>query len=183
MRIDKLARAAGVAVRWRPFSVRTVMAENNIALRTQTAKVKYMWTDVERRAATHDVPFVRPPVWPTDPDQLANRIGIVAAERGWCEAYTVASFRAWYLDGLALGERACLEHVLKPLGQNVDDTIAAANSEPILAKFKAETDAARGFGIFGSPSFVVDGQMFWGDDRLEEAIAWASGTHKLQARR
>lgn len=181
MRIEKLAREAGVKVRWRPFSVRTVMAENNIALRTQTAKVKYIWRDIERRAASHGVPFVKPPIWPTDPDQLANRIGIVASAGGWCEDYTKASFRAWYLDGLALGDHACLERVLTPLGKDVDEVVAQANSEPNIEKFKQETDAARDFGIFGSPSFVVDGEMFWGDDRLEEAISWAAGTHRRQS--
>ncbi|WP_210200047.1 DsbA family protein [Mesorhizobium sp. WSM3868] len=60
MRIADMAKQAGVAVRWRPFNVRTVMAENNIALRTQAAKVKYMWRDVERRAAMHGLPALRP---------------------------------------------------------------------------------------------------------------------------
>ncbi|KAA3450592.1 hypothetical protein C7I87_11010 [Mesorhizobium sp. SARCC-RB16n] len=93
MRIDAMAKQSGVVVRWRPFNVRTVMAENNIALRTQAAKVKYMWRDVKRRAATHGVPYVRAPI---------------AAEEGWCEAYTVASFRAWYLEDMELGSRAHL---------------------------------------------------------------------------
>lgn len=81
MRIDAMAKQSGVAVRWRPFNVRTVMAENNIALRTQAAKVKYMWRDVERRAATHGVPYVRAPIWPTDPDLLANRVAMVRPKR------------------------------------------------------------------------------------------------------
>jgi 2-hydroxychromene-2-carboxylate isomerase len=180
MRIDDVARQAGVAVRWRPFNVRTVMAENNIALRTQTAKVAYMWRDVERRAATHGVPYVRAPVWPTDPDLLANRVAMVALEGGWCEAYTKASFRAWFLDGLALGDRAHLESVLPPLGQDVDTVIERANAPDAHARLQAETDAARSFGIFGSPAFVVEGETFWGDDRLEEAVAWASGRHRSQ---
>lgn len=183
MRIDKLAREHGVSVRWRPFNVRTVMAENNIALRTQTAKVKYMWRDIERRAARHGVPFVAAPAWPTDPELLANRIAIVASRDGWCEDYTRASFRAWYLDAMALGSRECLAHVLRPLGRDVDATIAAADAPAIADALAAQTDAARSFGIFGSPAFVADGEMFWGDDRLEEAIAWAAGTHPLQQRR
>lgn len=180
MRIDAMTTQSGVAVRWRPFNVRTVMAENNIALRTQAAKVKYMWRDVERRAATHGLPYVRAPIWPTDPDLLANRIAMVAAEEGWCEAYTVASFRAWYLEDMELGGRAHLEHVLPPLGQDVDDMIVRADEPRAHERLKAETDAARNYGIFGSPTFVVDGEMFWGDDRLEEALAWAIGVHKVQ---
>ncbi|MEI9403470.1 2-hydroxychromene-2-carboxylate isomerase [Mesorhizobium argentiipisi] len=180
MRIGAMAKQSGVAVRWRPFNVRTVMAENNVALRTQTAKVKYMWRDVERRAATHGVPYVGPPTWPTDPNLLANRTAMVAAEEGWCEAYTVASFRAWYLEGMALGDRGHLEHVLPPLGQDVDDVIAKADEPSAHERLEAETDAARNYGIFGAPAFVVEGETFWGDDRLEEALAWAIGRHKLQ---
>ena len=180
MRIADLCKSAGVSVRWRPFNVRTVMKENNVALRTEALKVKYLWRDIERRAATHGIPFVKPPVWTTDPDLLANRVGMVAARDGWCEAYTVASFKAWYLDGMALGDRACLEHVLTPLGKDVDAAIAEANSPAIADAYAQETAFALSHGVFGSPSFLVDGEMFWGDDRLEEAIAWATGRHRLQ---
>lgn len=180
MRIAGLARAAGVNVNWRPFNVRTAMKENNVALRAEALKVKYLWRDIERRAAVDGVSFVRKPVWTTDPDLLANKVGIVAARGGWCEAYTVASFKAWYLDGMALGDRACLEHVLNPMGKDVDAVIAEAQSEKIDKAFTDETDVALSHGVFGSPSFVVGDEMFWGDDRLEEAIQWASGNHPLQ---
>jgi 2-hydroxychromene-2-carboxylate isomerase len=180
MRIAAMAEAAGVTVRWRPINVRPLMKENNVALRTEALKVKYLWRDIERRAATHGIPFVKPPIWTTDPDLVHNRVGIVAAEGGWCEPFTVASFKAWYLDGMALGDRACLEHVLKPLGKDVDAVLAEAASDRIQEIYDRETEAARSHGVFGSPSFVVDGEMFWGDDRLEEALAWATGTHRLQ---
>jgi 2-hydroxychromene-2-carboxylate isomerase len=178
-----MAGEAGVTVRWRPFNVRPLMAENNVAFRTQAAKVRYMWRDAERRAATHGIPFVKPPVWPTDPDLLANLVGIVAAEGGWCEAYTVASFRAWCLDGMALGVPATFGHVLPQLGQDPAKVLAEARTERVAEIFRQETDVARKHGVFGSPSFVVDGEMFWGDDRLEEALAWAQGNHRLQTKR
>jgi len=180
MRIDALAGAAGVSVRWRPFNVRVAMKENNVALRGEALKVKYLWRDIERRAATHGVPFVRPPIWTTDPDLVANKVAIVASEEGWGPAYTRASFRAWYLDGLGLGDRAHFERVLPPLGQDIDAVLARAASPATAATLARETEEALAHGIFGSPSFVVDGEMFWGDDRLEEAIAWAAGRHALQ---
>lgn len=180
MRIGKLASDAGVTLRWRPFNVRPLMVENNVALRTERAKVKYLWRDIERRAASHHLPFVKPPIWTTDPDLLANRVGIVAATDGWVEAYTLASFKAWYLEGLPLGTRDSLAHILTPLGQDVDQVIARAEAAETAEMLERQTDLARSYGIFGSPSFVVDGEMFWGDDRLEEAMAWACGTHELQ---
>jgi 2-hydroxychromene-2-carboxylate isomerase len=180
VRVSDAARQAGVSVRWRPFNVRTVMKENNVMLRNEVLKVKYMWRDIERRAATHGVPYVRPPTWPTDPDLLHNLVATVAARDGWVEPFTIGSFKAWFLDGMALGDRTCLEHVLRPLGQDVEAVIAEAKSPAIAKAYAEETAVALKLGIFGSPSFVADGEVFWGDDRLEEALAWANGGHSLQ---
>lgn len=182
MRIGKLADAAGLTVRWRPFNVRTVMKENNVALRTEALKVPYMWRDIERRAATHGLTFVPPPVWPTDPELLHNLVGSLAARDGWAQDFTVASFRAWIVDRMPLGDPATLAHVLEPLGKDPAATIAEAKGEAVAQHYADATEAARAAGIFGSPAFVVDGEMFWGDDRLEEAVAWASGTHRMQAK-
>jgi 2-hydroxychromene-2-carboxylate isomerase len=183
LRIDRLTAEAGVEVRWRPINVRPLMARNNVALRSEALKVRYLWRDIERRAALHGLPYVKPPIWTTDPDLLANRVAIVAAKGGWCREYTIASFRAWYLDGLPLGTRESLAHILGPLGQDVDAVIAMAETPEIVSRFEAETDVALGHGVFGSPSFVVDGELFWGDDRLEEAVLWAQGQHPLQLAR
>jgi 2-hydroxychromene-2-carboxylate isomerase len=180
MRISDLAAIAGVTVNWRPFSVRALMIEQNNMIRNQKQKMAYTWRDVERRAARHGVPFVAPPIWPTDPDQLANRVGIVAMIEGWCQPYTLASFRSWYLEGQPLGERDALSGILRSLGQDADSIIERANSEEIRARYDAQTDVARKLGAFGSPTFAVGKEIFWGDDRLEEAIDWASGRHPAQ---
>lgn len=180
LRIGRLAADAGVEVRWRPINVRPLMARNNVALKSEELKVRYLWRDIERRSAHHGLPFVKPPIWTTDPTLLANKVGIVAALGGWCEDYTVASFRAWYLDGVPLGTRESLAHILGPLGRDLDATIAMAETPEITERYDAETQVALGYGVFGSPSFVVDGEIFWGDDRLEEAILWAQGRHALQ---
>src|SRR6478609_2720575 len=95
-RMRKLADAAGVDIVWRPFNVRPLMKENNVALRSETLKVNYMWRDVERRCALHGVPYVRPPAWPTDPDLVHNLVGALAAAEGWIEPFTVQSFKAWF---------------------------------------------------------------------------------------
>ena len=177
MRIDEAAEEAGVDVRWRPFSVRALMKENNIGLRDQPGKMRYIWRDIERRAAWHGIPFVKPPIWPTDPDELANRAAIVAFAEGWGHDYTLASLRSWYLEGLPLGEPEALKQVLSALGRDDAEVEAKANSDQTRAAYAAETDVARKLGIFGSPAFVANGEVFWGDDRLEEALAWAKGAH------
>ena len=146
MRISDVAAKAGVSVNWRPFSVRALMIEQNNMIREQKQKMAYTWRDVRRRAARHGVPFVKPPIWPTDPDQLANRVGIVAMSDGWCKPYTLASFRAWVLDGQPLGERAALMAILSSLGHDPDTVIERANSDEIRARYDAETDVARKLG-------------------------------------
>jgi 2-hydroxychromene-2-carboxylate isomerase len=177
LRIEEEARRAGVEVRWRPFSVRAIMQEmRNIPFAEKPAKLKYMWRDIERRAAKHGLPFKGPAAYPADKNLLANRVGTVAAEEGWCPAYAKASYRGWFLEDRVLGEPASVRHVLTSIGQEPDRVLACAESEAIKLRWEAETDAARQLGIFGSPTFAVGAEIFWGDDRLEDALEWAQ-TH------
>lgn len=182
LRIADLAGAAGVTVKWRPFNVRPLMRENNVMLRDEAQKVRYMWRDIERRAAFHGLPFVKPPVWPTEPNLLASRIAMVAAEEGWVEPYSVESFRAWFLEGLPLGTAESLATILPRVGQDLRRVLEAADRPEAAARLEAETEAARRLGAFGSPTFAIGDELFWGDDRLEEAVAWAAGRHPLQGR-
>jgi 2-hydroxychromene-2-carboxylate isomerase len=157
------------------------MRENNVMLRDEVQKIRYMWRDIERRAAWHGLPYVKPPIWPTEPDLLASRVAMVAASEGWVEAYSVESFRAWFLEGLPLGSVDSLALILPRVGQDPVRVLALADRADALARLEAETEAARKLGAFGSPTFVADGELFWGDDRLEEAIAWAAGRHPAQS--
>jgi 2-hydroxychromene-2-carboxylate isomerase len=180
LRIADLAAKNGVTVNWRPFNVRPLMRENNVMLRDEAQKVRYLWRDIERRAALHGLPFVKPPLWPTEPDLLASRVAMVAADEGWVEPYTLESFRAWYLEGLPLGTKDSLAEILPRVGQEADRVLAKAAEPGTTARLEAETEAARKLGAFGSPTFAVGEELFWGDDRLEEAIAWAAGWHPAQ---
>jgi 2-hydroxychromene-2-carboxylate isomerase len=141
--------------------------------------MSYVWRDVERRARLHRLPFQAPPHWPTDPDQLANRVGIVASSQGWCREYTKASFRAWF-EGQPLGADESLRPILRELGKEPQSVIDLADSQEIRELYDRETDAARQLGVFGSPTFAVGREIFWGDDRLEEALAWAREVHPAQ---
>lgn len=181
LRIAGLAAQEGVRVNWRPFNVRPLMRENNVMLRDEAQKVRYLWRDIERRAAFHGLPFVKPPIWPTEPDLLASRVAMVAAEEGWVEPYTVESFRAWYLEGLPLGTPESLGAILPRVGQDPARVLPLAALPEASARLEAETEAARRLGAFGSPTFAVGEELFWGDDRLEEAVAWAAGRHPAQA--
>jgi 2-hydroxychromene-2-carboxylate isomerase len=180
MRIGDLASRAGVTVNWRPFSVRDIMIEQDNLPRHQPTKMAYMWRDSERRARRNGVPYAGRPPHPIDPDQRANRVATFAKTEGWCEDFSRAAFRTWFLDAVAVGGPGTLEPIIAALGHDPAHVLARADDDDIRALYSAETDVARQAGGFGSPTFIVNGEMFWGDDRLEEAIAWATGEHPAQ---
>jgi 2-hydroxychromene-2-carboxylate isomerase len=173
MRLPQLAERTGVAFRWRPFHLLTILQEmQHVPFADKPAKMGYMWRDIERRAARYGLPFKHSPPYPVDPENLANRVGVLAALEGWCPEYTRASYAAWFLEGKAPGEPEHLAALLRRLGRDPAAVMARAESAEIRGKYAAETDVARKLGIFGSPSFVAAGEMFWGDDRLEDALLW-----------
>jgi 2-hydroxychromene-2-carboxylate isomerase len=177
MRVEEAAARAGIGVRWRPFNVREIMLEqDNIPFRDKPVKMRYMWRDIERRAARHGIPFDRIPTYPVDPDNLASRVGVVAATEGWCPEYTRATYRAWFLEDKPPGDPEHLRSVVSALGKDPEAVMELADSQEIRTRYDAETDAARSIGIFGSPTFVVADEIFWGDDRLEDALEWCN-TH------
>ena len=174
MRLERITAATGVEFRWRPFSVRALMQEmNNLPFVGKPAKEAYMWRDLERRAAKYRIPGAFPVSYPLEHFDRANRIAVLAAGEGWCEDYVRRSYEAWFCNALPAGSDECLDKVLPAAGQHVDRVLEAAGSEDIDRQYQEATDTARELGIFGSPSFVVDGrELFWGDDRLEDAIEY-----------
>ena len=172
-RADALARREGVELVWRPFSVRTLMREQgNIPFATKPLKMAYMWRDLERRAARHGVPFAGIPPYPVDAAELANHVATLAAGEGWCREFVQAAYRRWFIDHQDPGALDSLRGVLASLGRDADDCIARASSDANRQAYLDTTDRARTLGIFGSPTFVVGREIFWGDDRLEDALAW-----------
>lgn len=178
MRAEAACARAGVALRWRPFSVRAIMLEQDNIPRRNPVKMRYIWRDLERRAKRYGIPFNGNPPFPVDSDFLANRVGIVAASEGWCPDYARASFTGWFRDHKAPGDPAHLADTLRALGKDADAVLACADSQAVRNAFDAETEAARRQGIFGAPTFVVGGELFWGDDRLEDALDYATSGEK-----
>ena len=131
--------------------------------------------EVEARGLKPTLPAPYPAPYPAPKTALANRICWVAEQEPWGREFLVASYRAWFEDGLMAGSRENLEAALPPLGQDVDAMLALAEAPEVDAAVKANTDAARELGVFGAPTFSVGREIFWGDDRLEDAIAWAKG--------
>lgn len=175
MRVEKLAASAGLEVRWRPFNLRAILIEqNNTGFVRNAVRMKYSWRDVERRAGRHGIEYAGQPPYPVDPELLALRIGTIAAMEGWCPEYTKATYRSWFIDKKVSGVEPNVAQVLGSLQKPPDEIIARTASADVTRKLEHETDAARALGVFGSPTFAIGTEIFWGDDRLEEAIEHAS---------
>ena len=181
-RADEVAALHGVTLRWHPFSVRSIMIEqNNRPFVGKPVKLAYMWRDVERRAGQYGIPFKSVPDYPNDPDELANRVAALASIEGWCQVFAKAAYAKWFLENKDPGKPEHLSDVLRELGRNPDAVVAQANRQTTRDLYAANTDLARSKGIFGSPTFALGSEIFWGDDRLEDAIAWCKSCPHVHA--
>lgn len=177
VRAEAQATQAGVELIWRPFSVRTLMREqNNIPFATKPLKMQYMWRDLERRARKFGVPFDGAPPYPIDSLELANHVATLAAREGWCKKFTQAAYQAWFMHKQDPGTVDNLSRILVSIGHDPQACIARASEERTKQEYFDATDRARQLGLFGSPSFVVGSEVFWGDDRLEDALAWCQAS-------
>lgn len=178
MRLDAIERRYDVRFDWRPFSVRALMQEmNNVPFVGKPAKERYMWRDLERRAGVHGLPLKLPVEYPLEHFDLANRIAIVAADEGWCPAYARSAYRLWFNEGVPAGSDSNVRASVEIAGQDPDRVLETAATTEVGDAYEAATATARILGIFGSPSFVVgDDELFWGDDRLEDAVGFALGS-------
>ena len=96
----------------------------------------------------------------------------MGAREGWCADYARATYRRWFVDKQECGSEPNLSDSLREIGQDPARVIALAQSDDIGNAYKGATDEARGLSIFGAPTFVTRRDVFWGDDRLEDAVTW-----------
>ena len=138
----------------------------------ESAKCAYMWRDIERRAAMHGIPASLPAPYPAKQSVMANLVATVGMRQGWGKEFVRAAYRRWLQLGQETGSEPNLSESLREIGQDPQAVLASANSAETEAALMTETGIARELGIFGSPTFVVGRELFWGDDRLEDAISW-----------
>jgi len=173
MRLPDYARENNVRFNWRPFNVRSLMIEQkNIPFSGKPEKTAYMWRDIERRAAKYNLPISAPAPYPLEELVLANQVALLGHREGWGQAYTTETYRLWFVDGQPAGSEPNISEALRRTGQDPARVLAIARSQEITQALVAETDNCRDVGVFGAPSFVVGGEVFWGDDRLDDAVAW-----------
>jgi len=172
-RLADVARSTGITFRWRPFHLLIILQEmKHVPFADKPNKSAYMWRDIERRAAMHGIPAKLPAPYPAQQSVVANQVATVGMREGWGTDFVRAAYRRWFQLGQETGSEPNVSESLRDIGQDPRRVLASANAEETKFALAAETDAARELGIFGSPTFAVDRELFWGDDRLEDAIGW-----------
>ena len=169
-----------VSFNWKPFSVRVIMKEmNNIPFpKDKLNKVNYMWRDIERRAEGYGF-FAKTPVpYPLSEFDLANQIAILGLDKSWGVDYVKLTYKKWFQEGKEPAIEPSISEVCKELKLNKDEIISEAKTKLIEDKYLANTNSARENKIFGSPSFVVKNEIFWGDDSLENVIEFLKESEK-----
>lgn len=177
MRVEALAQAHGRSVLWRPFLLGPVfraLGWQGPPLFVHSAKGDYAWRDVARRCRLHGLPFQRPPAFPM-PSVLALRVATLGVDAPWIGAFCREVMRVGFGEARAIDSEDVLGSILRGLGLAPGEVLARATSDSNKAALRARTEEATARGIFGAPMTCVDGEMFWGDDRLEEAMAWEGG--------
>ena len=174
-RILDVEKQHQVKFNWKPFSVRAIMKEmNNIPFpKDKINKVNYMWRDIERRAEGYGF-FAKTPVpYPLTQFDLANKLAIVGLKEGWGIDYIKLTYKRWFQEGKEPATEPNISEICSELNLEKNKVINIANSDEITKEFLANTDSARNNKVFGSPSFIVNSEIFWGDDRMEDAIIWS----------
>lgn len=174
MRLGRVAAETGIDFVWRPFNVRTIMvAQNNIPFSNKPVKAAYMWRDIARRAGKYGLSPRLPAPYPIVDLPLANQVALLGMREGWGKDYVTETYRLWFEEGEVAGADPNLSRALLAAGQDPTDVLDRASGDAAVAALVEETEQAMSRGIFGSPSFFVDGEVFWGDDRFDDAISWA----------
>ncbi|WP_083685573.1 2-hydroxychromene-2-carboxylate isomerase [Massilia putida] len=177
MRIRRLALDARVRVELKPFMLGPIfktLGWETSPFVLQAAKGSYVWRDMQRQCAKYGLRWRRPSVFPRN-GLLAARVALQGAGTGWehdfCEQVMLANFA----DDHEIGDEAVIAGILDGLGVDAGAVIAAAGTDACKAALRARTADAQARGIFGAPTFFVGDEMFWGNDRLEDALAHATG--------
>ena len=176
MRIDKQAAKSGVEVKWRPFLLGPIIADQGMTdspFNLYPVKGRYMVRDLERTCAALDLPFSMPDPFPQN-GLYAARLAIIGADEGWVGDFSRAVYLAEFGDGANIFSKELLANILSDLGVDAQSCLNEIESPEAKERLKVQTAKAQDLGIFGAPSFIAGGELYWGNDRLEQAVEQAS---------
>ncbi len=175
-RIEVLTAGQRLAIDWQPFLLgpifKTRAHDPSPFQNPSAAQRRYRWRDVQRLCAAVGLPLRLPSTNPRN-GLLAARVALIAIDEGWGPAFTRAAFQANFAEDRDIAAPEVIGAIVAALGHDAAAVLDRAASPANKERLKASGDAAIRRGIFGAPSFLVGNELFWGNDRLEQAVAWA----------
>lgn len=179
MRIDTLAAQHGVLVVWKPFLLAPVFKSfgwSSSPFVLQKEKGEYVWRDMERQCAKYGLPWTQPTSFPRRA-LLPLRVALVGASAPWISAYCCRIMQLNFVDDRDIDDIVVVSEVLGSLGLDASAVIAAAQSDHNKLAMRSQGEEAARRRIFGAPTFFVGDEMYWGNDRLEDAMLAAASAN------
>jgi len=175
-RIEKLVADQPIRLVWKPFLIGPILkrrpSDSSPFQNASPEEARYRRRDVERYCRLYGLPLAWPSAYPRG-SLIATRLALIAADEGWCGEFTKAVFNANFAADRDIAVADVVADILEDLGHSAHGYLQRAALPEIKARLKAQVDEAQAKSIFGAPSFVVAGELFWGNDRLELAIEWS----------
>ena len=175
--VEAAAKARGVSVAWRSFLLAPIFGAQgwtDSPFNIYPAKGRYMWRDLARICGAQGLPLKRPSQFPRN-GLLAARISCRYADEAWLPEFVRRVYSANFSRDLDISSPFVIGEILSTMGQNAAEVMRAAQAQESKDALRAQTEKAIAMGLIGAPSYVVDGEVFWGGDRLDAALDWAEG--------
>jgi 2-hydroxychromene-2-carboxylate isomerase len=182
-RAEREAASYGAPISWRPFLLgplfQSMYGTSDSPFNLQAERGAYMWRDLERLCSTFGIPWRKPSVFPRR-SLLAARVALLVHSEPWAPDFIRGVFRANFAENADIADAAVIASILSNLGQPASDLLAAAQTEEHKRALHAQNDCARALHLFGAPNFVVGEELFFGQDRLQDALLfWSAGASDL----
>jgi 2-hydroxychromene-2-carboxylate isomerase len=174
-RIGEVGRVANTEIIWEPFLLGPIFKEQgwrDSPFNLYPQKGRYMWRDMERLCENYGLPFQRPDQFPAN-SLLATRVAILGHGQTWLPDFARAVFHANFATGGDISDPELIADILSALALPADELMPKANRDDTKARLRDQTERATSLGLFGAPTFVVDGELFWGNDRMGDSMVWA----------
>lgn len=179
--VEERAKARGVRVAWRSFLLAPIFGAqgwNDSPFNIYPAKGAYMWRDLARICARQGLPLKKPSAFPRN-GLLAARIACRYAEESWTPEFVRRVYAANFRDDREISSPEVIASIVDSLGLKPAEILTEAQTQPAKDALRAQTERAVKLGLVGAPCFTVDGEVFWGGDRMEEAFDWAQGNRAV----
>ncbi len=174
-RIGEVGGAASTEIIWEPFLLGPIFKEQgwrDSPFNLYPQKGRYMWRDMERLCDNYGLPFRKPEKFPAN-SLLATRVAMLGHGQAWLPDFARAIFHANFASGGDISDPELVSEILSAVAQPAEELIEQANGDDAKKLLREQTDRAATLGIFGAPTFTVEGELFWGNDRMGDAMVWA----------